>query len=67
MDTAKAKPVVKATVLLLVIAIFFSSCSSWWHPRWASSSKGPNAKKDHYDPYKRKWYKKRWRDGTLWK
>lgn len=53
---------------LFAVTLFSSSCSTWWHPRWHSyDRKNPNAKHDHYDPYDVKWYKKRWKDGTLWK
>jgi hypothetical protein len=50
-----------------MLVLVFSSCS--WHPKVSSTYKDKDGvkKKEKYDPYKRKWYKKTWKNRSMWK
>ncbi len=62
------KKTLLALVSIVVLIIICDSCAM--DRRWYSTYKDEktNEKKtEHYNGYKRRWYKKNWNNGRMWK
>ncbi|MCF8450245.1 MAG: hypothetical protein K9G49_10285 [Taibaiella sp.] len=62
------KTLLALSTIAVIIIISSSSCAN--KRRWYSTYKDPKTKEiktEHYNGYRKRWYKRNWNNGRMWK
>lgn len=67
--TTKKATLIACSVTCIIIALSTSSCSHHHSRRWYSVYKDKNGEEqvEHYNGYRKRWYRRNWNNRRMWK